>query len=70
MVDTTVTLQATALQGVHQRAEVAVAREQDYMVDIGGELEGIDGELDVHVPLHLAAAMELMNSLVGLVTTR
>jgi hypothetical protein len=34
-----------------------------------GEFHGIDRELDIHVALHLAAALASMNSLVALVTT-
>ena len=41
------------------------------LVDVGRELERVDGELDIHVALDLAAAASnSMNSLVGLVTTR
>ena len=47
---------AAALHGFDQRAEVAVAGEQHDLVDMLGELHGIDRELDVHVALDLAAA--------------
>ena len=47
---------AAALHRFDQRAEIAVAGEQHHLVDMLGELHGIDRELDVHVALDLAAA--------------
>ncbi len=55
---------AAALHGLDQRAEIAVAGEQHDLVDMFGKLHGIDGELDVHVALHLAAA-GLVDELLG-----
>ena len=52
-------LLALALQRLHQVAEIAVAGEEHEMVDVFGHLHGIDGELDVHVALHLAAALRV-----------
>ena len=48
--------QTAALHGLDQPAEVAVAGEQDHMVQMLGHLQDVDGELDVHVALDLAAA--------------
>jgi hypothetical protein len=36
-------------------AESSIAGEQDHLVDLTGEIHGIDGKLDVHVSLDLAA---------------
>ncbi len=46
---------AAALHRLDQRTEIAVARKQDHLVDLAGELHGMDRELDVHVALDLAA---------------
>ena len=48
--------QAPALHRLDQAAEVAVAGEQDHVVKVLGHLQHVDGELDVHVALDLAAA--------------
>ena len=47
---------AAALHGLDQRAEIAVAGEQHHVVDVPGDLHGIDRKLDVHVAFDLAAA--------------
>ncbi len=47
---------AAPLHRLYQRPEVAVAREQDHVVDVRCELQGVDRELDVHVALDLAPA--------------
>ena len=47
---------AAALHRLDQRAEIAVAGEQHHVVDVPGELHGIDRKLDVHVAFDLAAA--------------
>ena len=47
---------AAPLHRFHQRAEIAVTRKQHDLVDMLGEFHGIDGEFDVHIALHLAAA--------------
>src|SRR5260221_6092585 len=47
---------AAALHRFQQRAEVPIAREQKHLVDMIGELHRTDGELDIHVALHLAGA--------------
>src|SRR6478736_6433356 len=47
---------AAALNGFNQRAKIAVTGKQHDLVDVLGELHGIDGEFDVHIALHLAAA--------------
>jgi len=43
-----------ALHRLHERAEIAVTREQHHLVDALGELHGIDRELYVHVASDLA----------------
>src|SRR5580704_14324963 len=48
--------QSAALHGLDQAAEIAVAREQDHVVEVLGHLEHVYGKLDVHVALDLAAA--------------
>jgi hypothetical protein len=45
-----------ALNGLDQRAEIAVAGKQDHLVDMPGEFHGVDGQLDIHAALHPAAA--------------
>jgi len=53
----TVAGRASALHCFDQRAEIAVAGEQDHLVKMWSELQGIDRKLlDVHVALHLAPA--------------
>ena len=47
---------AAALHGFHQRAKVAVAREQHHLVEIPGKLHRLDRELDAHIALHPPAA--------------
>jgi hypothetical protein len=54
MVDTTDTRTPAALHGLHQRAEVAVAGEQHHVVEVRGQLQRVDRQLDVHVALDLA----------------
>ncbi len=49
-------LAALALHSLDQRAEVAVAGEQDEMIDVLGHLHHVDGEFDIHVALDLAPA--------------
>ena len=56
MVETTRHAHAAALHRLDQRAEIAVAGEQHHVIDVRRDLHGIDGELDVHVALDLAAA--------------
>jgi hypothetical protein len=46
---------ATALHSLDQRTEIAVARKQDHLVDLPGELHRMDRDLDVHVAEDLAA---------------
>ena len=46
---------AATLDCFDKGAESSIAREQDHLVDLTGEIHGIDGKLDVHVSLHLAA---------------
>src|SRR5262249_5634648 len=45
-----------SLHRFHQRPKVAVAREQHHVIDMTGNLHGVDGEFDVHVALYFAAA--------------
>jgi hypothetical protein len=47
---------AAPLNCLDKGAERSVAREQNHLVNLTGELHGIDGKLDVHVSLELAAA--------------
>jgi len=47
---------AATLHRFQQRAEVPIAREQKHLVDMTGERHRIDGELDIHAALRLAAA--------------
>ena len=47
---------AAALHRLDQRAEVTVAREQHYLVDMPSQLHHINRKLDMHVALDLAAA--------------
>ena len=47
---------ALALDGFDQRAEIAVAGKQHHLIDMIGQLHRVDGELDIHVALDLAAA--------------
>jgi hypothetical protein len=47
---------AAALHGLDQRAEIAVARKQDHLVDMSFELHGVDRDLDVHIALDVAAS--------------
>jgi hypothetical protein len=56
---------APALHRLDEGAEIAVAGEQHHVVDVGGELERIDGELDIHVALDLAAAGRIHEFLRG-----
>jgi hypothetical protein len=46
----------SVLHRLDQGAEVAVTREQHHLVDVLGELHGVDGKLDFHVALDLAMA--------------
>src|SRR5215470_5902989 len=55
---------APALHRLDQRAKVAVTGEQHHMIDVPGDLHGIDGKLNVHVAFHLAAA-GLINEFLG-----
>ena len=66
MVETTDTRTPLALQRFDQRAEVAVAGEEHDVVDVRRHLHGVDGELDVHVALDLAAAGRVGELLGGL----
>jgi hypothetical protein len=52
------------LHGLDQCAEIAVAREKHHMIDMLGDLHGIDGEFDVHVAFDLATA-GLVNKFLG-----
>src|SRR4051812_4445627 len=47
---------ALALDGLDQRAEIAIAREQHDVVDMRRDLHRMHRKLDVHASLHLAAA--------------
>ena len=46
---------AATLDCLDKGAESSVAGEQNHLVDLTGEIHGIDGKLDVHVSLDLAA---------------
>jgi len=56
MVETNRHADAATLHGLDQGTEVAVAGEQNDLVDVLGKLHRINHELDVHIALHLAAA--------------
>ena len=51
---------ALALQAFHQRPEVAVPGKQNDVVDMQREFHGVDRNLDIHVPLYLAALLGLV----------
>jgi hypothetical protein len=57
---------APALHGLNQRTEGAVAGKQRDLIDVLGELHGINRKLDVHVTLHLAATAGVDKLLSGL----
>ena len=57
---------APALHRLDQRAEIAVAREQHHVVEMGREFERVDRELDIHVALDLAPARAVGEFLGGL----
>ena len=57
---------AAPLHRLDQGAEVAVTGKQHHLVDVLGEFHGIDGELDVHIALHLAPAAGVDEFLGGL----
>jgi hypothetical protein len=61
-------LDAVTLHGPDQCAEIAVAREEHHMIDMLGELHGIDGEFDVHVAFDLATAGLVNKFLVRLIS--
>src|SRR5680860_434660 len=44
---------ALELQGLDQRAKIAVAREQDKVIEMFGEQHGIDRKLDIHIAFDL-----------------
>ena len=54
----------TALHRLDQRAKIAVAGEQHHLVDMLGDLPGVDRKLDIHVAFDLAAA-GLIDKLLG-----
>ena len=47
---------AAPLHRLDQRAEIAVPGKQHHVVDVRGDLHGVDRELDIHVAFDLAAA--------------
>src|SRR5688500_15521503 len=47
---------ALSLASLHQPAEVTVTGEKDDVLHVGGHLEHVDGQLNVHVALDAAAA--------------
>src|SRR5882757_6324159 len=57
---------AAALHRFNQRAKIAVTGKQHDLIDMLGELHGIDGEFDVHIALYLAAAAGVDEFLGGL----
>ena len=56
--------QALALQRFDQRAEIAVAGKQRHVIDVPGDLHGVDREVDVDDPFDRAAA-GLIDELLG-----
>jgi hypothetical protein len=44
------------LHCLDQRAEIAITGKQHHLIDLPGELHGIDRKLDIHVTLDLASA--------------
>ncbi len=49
-------LAALALQCFDERTEIAIARENDKMIDGIGELHGIDRQFDIHIAFDFASA--------------
>ena len=59
IVEITETRTPLPLHGLDQRSEVAVAGEQNHVVDMPGHLHRVDRELNVHIALDLAAAEKI-----------
>jgi hypothetical protein len=57
---------APTLKGSDERREVSVARKQYEVVEVAGDLHRIDGDLEIHVSLDLAAPLVVGELLRGL----